>query len=358
MFQRCFAAIAPLLIAAGSAAALPQESDFREIDTIPQPDPAAFGVVGCSVPDGRYLLWDGNTVFVQRTVGSGVFDPVATGYAGDPGFAVLSFGGDFVLLGQGFGNGTTANVYPFDFNNPSDYQSGDEIVVPNHFSAAFLNSSLVAFDRGDFGLPAEIIVLDLFSTSRGATRRVAVMHRPLPISRDTIITKPSDSFSASIAVDGPTFYAADAGNGQYKSFLVSDLIDAFNSSGTVPWSSGTDIGGPFDFPLGGVSGVTASGNLVIAGFGAIVEVDPVLESVVTTFDPAGTGPFYGIVYNDATEDFIAVEFPPAFGDPLVYHATVAGVATLTASNGWTLSLLFAALTIAAIAAVFARRTEA
>jgi hypothetical protein len=360
MFHVRFAALLPLLFVSTVALALPQESDFRAVDNIPQPDPFATGVVGCSLPDGRYLLWDGNTVFLQQSVGSGVFTPIATGYAGDPGFAVLSPGGDFVLLGQGFGNGATANVYPFDFDNPADFQSGDEIVVPNHFAAAFLNSSLVAFDRGDFGSPAEIIVLDLFPTMRsGAPRVVTVLRAPASSApRDTIITKPPSSFSASIAVNGTTFYVADSGNGQYKSFAVADIVNAFNTSGTVAWASGTDIGTAFQYPLGGVSGFTASGNLVIAGFGSIVEVEPGTGNVLTSFDPAGTGPFYGIVYNAVTEDFIAIEFPPTFGDPLTYYATGAGVASLPASNEWTLTLLGVAVLLTAICLTFNRKTTA
>ena len=34
----------------------------------------------------------------------------ATAFVGDPSFAILSFNEDYVMLGQGFGNGTTANA--------------------------------------------------------------------------------------------------------------------------------------------------------------------------------------------------------------------------------------------------------
>jgi hypothetical protein len=104
--------------------------------------------------------------------------------------------------------------------------------------------------------------------------------------------------------------------------------------------------------------VTGSGNLVMAGFGSIVEVDPGTGNIVTTFDPAGTGPFYGMVYNDATEDFIAIEFPPTFGDPLVYHATFAGVASLPASNQWSLTLLGIATLMTALCLAFSRKSIA
>ncbi len=340
------------LLLSSAAFALPDESDFRVAANIPQAAPGASGVVGCSLPDGRYLLWNGDVVFIQRAPGSAVFDPVASGYIGDPGFATLSFDEDYVLLGAGFGNGATANVYPFDFNAPQDYQSGDEIVVPSHFAAAFLNSTLVAFDRGDFGSPAEIIVIDI-SIARSVRAPLTVLRRPESPARDTIVTKPAGSFSASVAVNGGTLYVADSGNGQYKSFSAASIINAFNTSGTVAWSAGADIGTPFAYPLGGVSGVTAAGNLVMAGFGEIVEVNPGSGNVITTFDPAGSGPFYGMIYNDATEDFIAVEFPPSFGDPLIFHATPSGVAALPAAGAWGLALT--AIAIASCALRLVRR---
>jgi len=341
-----YAVCALAFFSSSFVSALPSESDFRIATSIPQAAPGASGVVGCSLPDGRYLLWNGDVVYIQRDPGSGVFDPVASGYTGDPGFAVLSFDQDYVLLGAGFGNGLTANAYPFDFNAPQNFQSGDEIVLPNHFAAAFLNSTLVALDRGDFGSPTEIIVIDI-STARSVTVPVTVLRRPESPARDTIITKPTGSFSASVAVHAGTLYVADSGNGQYKSFSVASIVNAYNTSGTVAWSAGTDIGTPFAYPLGGVSGVTAAGNLVMAGFGSIVEVNPGTGNVVTTFDPAGSGPFYGMIYNDATEDFIAVEFPPSFGDPLIFHATQAGVAALPAAG--TLALALSTVGIAAYA---------
>ncbi len=330
--MRSILSIAFIFIATWSMA-LPNDADFRVITNFPKPADDASGVVGTAIPDGRFLVWNGDTVFLQREVGSGLFDPIAAGYSGDPGFVALNPAGDGVLLGAGFGDGTNANVYPFDFAAPQDFSPGNEIVVPSHFSGTFLNSSLVAFDRGDFGSPAEIIVLDLFSTARGERRVVTVIERPPSATRDTVITKPSGSFSASVSVHGGLLYVADAGNGQYKTFSVTDVVNAFNSSTTLAWSSGTDLGAPFDYPLGGVSGITPSGNLVMAGSGSIAEVDPSTEGIVDTIAPGGSSAFYGVVYNGVTGEPVAIEFPATFGDPLTFHATANGVASLPAA-GW------------------------
>jgi len=317
---------------------LPDSEQFRMLPFFPEPAANATGVVGTSLPDGRFILWNGLDVFFQRGIGEGVFDVVATGYTGDPGFITLSPDGSSVLMGAGFGDGTNANLYRLDPSNPTDFSPGDEIVVPSHFSGAFLNSDLIAIDRGDFGSPAEIVVLDVSTTTRGQTTPFTVIERPAPQSRDTVITKPSGSFSASVATDNGLLYVADSGNGQYKTFNVADVIDAFNTSTTIPWASGIDIGAPFQFPASGVHGFLASGNLVLSGFGSIVEVDPNTETIVKSIDPAGTGPFYGVIFNDVTKDLIAVEFPATFGDPLTFHATETAVATLPV-GGWVSVLL-------------------
>lgn len=318
--------ISMLLSISTGVFALPANEDFSVIPDFPQPALGAFSVVGTTTIDGQFVFWNGNEVFLQDQQGGGVFTSIASGYLGDPAFLTLNPSGDMALLGQGFGDGTNANLYVIDLNSPADFIPGEEILVPNHFSGVFLSENLVALDRGDFGLPAEIIVLDLSSIARSREVVVTVLQIPEPPEgRMAVVTKPPGSFSASLAVNDGLLYVADAGNGQYKTFLVADLIAAFNTSMSIPWGSGTDIGTPFQYPLGGVAGFTATGNLVIAGFGSIVEVLPLIGTVVNTIDPAGTAPFYGIIYNGVTEDLIAIEFPAISGDPLIFYASIGGI---------------------------------
>lgn len=334
-----------LLILSTHAFAIPDEIDFSVIDSFPQPAGFSSGVIGAAAPDGRLIIWDGDTVFRQTTVGGGVLETLATGYIGDPGFITLNAIGDKALLGQGYGDGTNANLYVIDLTSPTDFVSGQEIVVASHFSGVFLSPTLVAFDRGDFGFPAEIIVLDIGAfASRSTPRVMSVLQMPAPpANRANIITKPGGSFSASLAVNGGLLYVADSGNGQYKTFAVADVINAFNTVSTLTWASGTDIGTPFQYPLGGVGGVTPGGNLVIAGFGSIVEVNPGTGAIVKSIDPAGTGPFYGMIYNPTLDDLIAIEFPASFGDPLIYHTTAAGFPALPAQSALGLIVLVACI---------------
>jgi hypothetical protein len=106
----------------------------------------------------------------------------------------------------------------------------------------------------------------------------------------------------------------------------------------LDWNAdGTTIGSAFQYPLGGVSGFTASGNLVIGGFGSIVEVDPAGPTTVKTLDPAGTGPFYNVIYNEITEDFFAIE--SAFPNPSVIHTTLVPSAAMPIENMWIVILM-------------------
>ena len=57
----------------------------------------------------------------------------------------------------------------------------------------------------------------------------------------------------------------------------------------------------------------------MGGFGSIVEVNPVSSTTVKTLDPAGSGPFYTIIYNQSTEDIIAIQ--SNFPNPDIIHTT-------------------------------------
>jgi len=320
--------------------AIPDNADFEIQPDFPQPAGGSSGVVGTNTESGRFLIWNGDEVFLQSSPPDDRLSILGSGYSGDPAFITISPSGDTALLGQGFGDGVNANVYVLDLNAPADFNPGDEIQIQNHFSGVFLNDNLVAFDRGDFGFPAEIIVLELFPARHARSATVSVMQLPPPpAGRTQVVEKPAGSFSASLAVYNGLLYVADSGNGQYKSFAVPDVINAFNTATPLLWAMGTDIGTPFAYPTGGVSGVTASGNLVIAGFGSIVEVNPGTGVVEKSIDPAGTAPFYGLIYNQQSEEMIAVEFPLLFGDPLIFHASKGGFTSLPAQTFWTMAAL-------------------
>jgi len=91
--------------------------DFAPLNSFPAPAEGAYSVDVAGLPGGVFLAWNGDGVYLQSTIGGDDFELVASGYAGDPGFAALSPDGSKVLLGQGYGG----NLYAFDPSSPADY---------------------------------------------------------------------------------------------------------------------------------------------------------------------------------------------------------------------------------------------
>jgi hypothetical protein len=95
--------------------ALPEDSDFATSSEFPVT--ASFGWAGTTLPDGRYTVWDGNTVYAQAALGVDSWRAVVTGYAGDPAFMIPIPNSAEYLLGAGF----SGDIYRVDWSNPVDY---------------------------------------------------------------------------------------------------------------------------------------------------------------------------------------------------------------------------------------------
>jgi len=331
-FFRCmFAGF--ILIHSVGAWALPDDVDF--VSSSEFPTTAAFGWAGTALPDGRYIVWDGDTIYVQRALNMDSWRAIASGYTGDPAFIVAIPNSTEFLLGAGF----SGDIYRFDRANPADYTPAVASNIGSHYAAVFLTDTLFAIDRSGAGAFTEIAVFDL--TTARSKPPVTVLSRPASSSKEEqVVEKPGGSYSASIALNSNTglFYVTDAGNGLVKSFMLADLLNAYNTATPLDWvADGTSIGSAFQYPTGGVSGFTASGNLVMGGFGSIVEVDPSGPTTIKTLDPAGTGPFYNVIYNDVTEDLIVIE--SAYPNPSIIHMTQLPSAAMPVSGVWMTLLL-------------------
>jgi len=341
MLAILLAAIAP------NALAVPANEDFVEIAQFPTPAPGAFGVVGTNLPDGRFLLWNGLDVIIQDEPGSGFFSRMATGYLGDPGFIALSPDGHTALLGAGWGDGTTANLYLLDTNAPVDYTAGSEIVGPSHFSAAFLSESIVILDKGTPAFGAELVAFDI-SAKKSAPQFVSLLAKPpLPEGEKAILDKPAFAFSTSINFDpsGTILYVMDGNTRELRTFTTAAIQNAIDTVSTLDWvTDGTSVGLAGDYFGGGVSGFTIpEGHLVIAGSegflqpGGIQIVNVGTEAVVTTLDPAGDQPFYSAFVNSATGELIVkdgtfgseVAYATSTGVPALPSLSLLGIAVLT-----------------------------
>ena len=327
--------------------------EFLPVSQWPLPAPGAFGVVGTNLDDGRLVLWNGGSVYFQDAPGGGRFNAVATGYAGDPGFIALSPDGDTLLLGAGF----SPRMYLVDVNAPEDYTLSSEIAAPAQYSGVYLNDSLIAIDRStdDFS-STEIIVLDISGSKNSPPRGVVLRTPPGTAAKATVLEKPEFSFSSNVAVndDRTDLYVMDANARELRRFNVAGVIAAFEGATELDWiADGALIGSVGDYFTGGVSGITPEGYLVIggsAGFalpGGIQIVDPVTGDILEVLDPAGTQPFYSVIYNSALDQIIATS--NNFIDPTETFAPEGAIAPLPAMGAIGLIVL------AAIIAVMARR---
>jgi len=269
-------ALLVLTLSSTAHAAVPDVDGFRVVPQFPQPADTAFGVVGGNRADGSFIFWDGDTVYLQDSPGDSNLKPIASGYLGDPGFITVNPNDNTALLGAGFGDGTTANLYLLDLDTPIDFVEGDQISAPSHFAGQYLNDSLIILDSGksDFS-GSELIVIDILAAAARGTSAQTVLRLPEPTGepRVTIIDKPAMSFASLVYVDQSRnrVYAMDANTAELRWFSLADVINAFNTSTPLDWvTDGTAVGAPGDFFTGGVSGSPRTANWSSANLPASV----------------------------------------------------------------------------------------
>ena len=287
---------------------------FGNYQEFPDPAPFSFGVVGGALPDGRLVVWNGDTVYLQYDVGVDSFTPIATGYVGDPAFLAVRPDGHSLLLGQGW----LGAVYALDVFNPSDFEPSSIVTTLSHFSGALLTSNLLLLDVGTESFSSALEIVDL-SGAKSGTVAVVTKSDQYAGTKELVSDKPPSSYSANVFLDEDNgiLYAMDGNTRELRFFSLTVLINAFNTQTPLDWATdGTLVGAPRDFFSRGVSGITPGGLLVIGGSegflqpGGIQLVDPRLDdpdlaTVVDTLDPAGTQPFYIAIYNHVTDTITA-----------------------------------------------------
>jgi len=145
---------------------------FRPIQ-MPTIPPGSFSVLGDALPDGRILAVTGNSVFLESTSGSGLFDAVAefdpalTGGTVDPSFVRLSPDGQHVAVGTGFAKPLA--VFDIDAlgtpGSPTTLADGANATYfhVDHFDAAWADSTRLAITAGTFRQPSVVTLLDTTS---------------------------------------------------------------------------------------------------------------------------------------------------------------------------------------------------
>jgi len=281
--------IVPALVSLSSADAL----TFTEIHYFPDLAPYSYGYQGVGLSDGRLLLWNGDSIYIQSVPRSQTLSLVASGYAGDPGFVALAADGHSVILGAGY----SGALYRFDVNAPVNYTPASKICNVSHFSGLFLRDDLLLVDAGN-GTRSDLIAVGIGETS---------------CTYAVVVAKPDLSHSCNLclAPDGHALYAMDGNTGKLQRFDALDIINAYDTKTPFPWASGETIGTSGDFYKLGVCGITPTGNLIIAGSegwllpGGIQIVDPQTGNIIDEYDPSGIAAYTSVIYNQYSHDLFA-----------------------------------------------------
>ncbi len=284
-----------VLFALFSIQAHAQSITFSETTDFPKAAAGSYGILINAVSSGQLIVWNGNTIYRQTLPGGNTFVPIASGYAGDPGFLAVAPDGHTLVLGAGY----SGKVYVVDSDAPLSYTPGSEVATIPHYSGTYLTQTKVLLDCGVYPY-AELGILDL---TTGIYR--AVMYKPSTADIDA--SPGSFAASAHVAVDPThsTVYTSglvyDAGfsvvRNELKRISASSLLAAYASSSMLNWNTdATLIGNNGDFEDGGPSAVTANGDILIGGFGGVQRVNPVSGMVTATYQPRGFD-YYGVGYN-------------------------------------------------------------
>lgn len=327
--------------------------DFLPYHAFPPAAPSPYGVdkgyVGVAIPDGRLLVWNGEALYLQTFPSSDSFNLLAAGYEGDPGFAALTPNGQTVYLGEGFGG----RIYRVRVADLHAAPSATVVANESHFAGAMLTDALLLIDAGkaDF-TGSELRTVDL---SGAKSAPVTVLRLPVPAdTKARVVDKPPFSYSSALHVDRERglVYVMDGNTRELRHFAVTALIAAHQSGTALDWATdGTLVGAPGRFFTGGVAGTTTDGLLVIGGSAGFLQPggiqivnprhdNPALADVVTTLDPEGTQPFYGVIVNDVTGAITALPAGSAYGTDLA-------IAETPAASGTALALLACMLVVAA-----------
>ena len=287
----------------------------------------SFSTVGDALADGRLIAVTGLTIFLETSVGSGVFDAVATidsttvGGGTDPGFVRVSPDGTKIALGAGFGKPLMVidTSVITGGGNPVLNTFNTSVFAVSHFSAAWTNdSSRLAIAAGSFGSPAFVDLLDITSptASPSVTRLVDGLQGAsggvgFDASGNLFV---GNGFANGTASDTGAIHMFGAGllggsiplDFEGDGVFVTDMLSAngltFDAVGNL-FVGGGDFFGSGD---GGYAGIVSNQALQDLADGLLVGgIDSLDEMLVRRLDPAGTGSeSYSIIFNEATGELI------------------------------------------------------
>lgn len=229
--------------------------------------------------DGRFIVYDGDKVFVETGADEGTFIELASGYLGDPAFIAVAPDGHRCLLGAGEvdweSDPSNDWVWLLDADAPEDAPPVDGFgnvsdglaLVTSNYWGTWIDDDLVLIEAAP-GWVSELGILDV---TDGTYRKV--------------VNKGESSASlvmGSWLTQGDVFATIGygAGTGTTRRFAVQDLVDVFQRPAYNPvtspldWTDGAYVGVYSDFNAG-PSAATAAGMLIFGSHNSeILYVNP------------------------------------------------------------------------------------
>jgi hypothetical protein len=279
-----------------SAFADPVPSFFEQTNF---PTATGFGVVADTLGDGRFIAYDGTNIWIQDAVGANAYTNVATGYTGDPAIIAVNPDGHTCLVGAGF----SGDLWLFDADAPAD-AGAPLITSSSDFFAEWINATQVVIDRafyigpGPYDFEAELVLLDVSTKA--------------PTLKTVISAKGGASAMCVLDSSSQILYTTDGLTGETRTVSVADIVNAFDTSTPVAWTSLPVFG---TFSAGGPGVLTPSRTLIYGGFGGLQFVDVGSATVDGAIDPAGTGTYnYLVAYSEVTGEVLGTgaQFSPSF----------------------------------------------
>jgi len=288
----CVLTTLTIATASGAASALP---GFVPLDTFPTtPGPGGFNIRADALGDGRFILYDGDGIWVQdRRAG---FVRREFGFPGDPAFIATAPDGRTVLFGGGFaGEGA---VYLYDALAPALFSPQRIVTFPNHYDGDWLTDTHVLLEGTPNGAP-ELAIADLSVSP--------------PLLRSVVTGK--GEFSASFVVDRlrGRVYASAFPSGDMRVYAIDTLLAAFDNEAPLAFNDSGELAGAFSNL--GPAAVAEDGTLLFGGE-TVTLIDPASGAMLDEADADGEGTqFYDVAYNRTTGRILIIgsdfgTFPP------------------------------------------------
>lgn len=304
--------------------------------TVPQPSPGSFTTVVDYLKDGRLVVFDGFTVFVQESIGSATLVPIGTlpaEYQGcaDPAFIEVSPDGGTLVLGAGAGG----SCYPDPAFN------GNLFLLPVTGGEATLLGQYPWSIEGTFRGPNELVISEgeTFGLLTGSVEMIDIR-----TGEQVTLVGPVAGDPSGIAFDqqGNLYvglgYAQDPSRtGEIRVFDKQDVQEAIRTGVPIPYDSGTLV---TQVLSAGYFAFDADGDLWVGGgdlfgttgsYGFFAEVDVETGEILNRYDPADGDPndqdftFYNVAFNRKTCTIGAFDSFALFGGPApLYEMQVCG----------------------------------